>query len=271
MRKDLSNSLNNGEGAVIEIAEEGITNVVITATEEFAAAKTAKANKDKRNADWEGDMYIGNATTAGYQDWKFQVVDVKIDKQAPSVRMTLTDKDGNVIEDDAVEGTVKIEANIFDPIPNIPDELGYRSHIPSEVIKVEWCAIPEGSEEENWIFATDWENGNIGTFDADAFTGTIKVRAIDNAGNVTEKSQRLNVDGVEALISIEAPAEWQKSSVLVPVTVSENAEFSDVVKVTYKATHTENGTEIVETGELPLNGGTILVILHHRSQIQMQE
>ncbi len=259
MRKDLSNSLNNGEGAVIEIAEEGITNVVITATEEFAAAKTAKANKDKRNADWEGDMYIGNATTAGYQDWKFQVVDVKIDKQAPSVRMTLTDKDGNVIEDDAVEGTVKIEANIFDPIPNIPDELGYRSHIPSEVIKVEWCAIPEGSEEENWIFATDWENGNIGTFDADAFTGTIKVRAIDNAGNVTEKSQRLNVDGVNAIINLSKSHDdiYSLEPVDVFVTVTENAEFSDVAEVTYEVTDEEGN--LVECDALTLIGGTVSV------------
>ena len=260
MRKDLSNSLNDGEGAIIEIAEEGITNVVITATEEFAAVKTAKAKKDQRNSDWEGNMIIGNATATGYNDWKFQIVDVKIDKTNPEFAFELVDEAGNKITDKAVEGNVTIKlTDIVDPIPNIPDELGYRSHIPSDIAEVEWCAIPEGSDEEVWKDATDWKNGEVGIFDADAFTGTIKIRVTDNAGNTAEKSQRLNVDGVNAIINLSKSHDdiYSLEPVDVFVTVTENAEFSDVAKVTYEVTDEENN--VVESDALTLIGGTVSV------------
>ena len=273
MRKDLSNSLNNGEGAIIEVAEEGITNVVITATEEFVAPKTEKAKADdeaqKRDSDWEGEMYLGNLTATGYNDWKFQVVDVKIDKTNPEFGFKIVDENGNIVTDEAVKGALKVKlTEIFDPIPNInendplpetKDEWYYASHIPSDIAKVEWCAVPEGSDEEKWEDANDWKNLELGVFDATDFTGTIKVRVTDNAGNVAEKSQRINVDGVEALINLSKSHDdiYSLEPVDVFVTVTENAEFSDISEVTYVVTD-EDGN-IVEEDKLTLIGGTVSV------------
>lgn len=263
MRKDLFNSLINGEGAIIEIAEEGITNVVITATEDFTAEKTAKAKNDKRNSDWEGNMIIGNATTGGYTDWKFQIVDVKIDKTNPEFNLVLNDGKKDLADNEETANDITISAlNVLDPIPNMPvpekpDELGYRSHIPSGIKSVEWCAVAQGSENEQWEDMT-LSGGDYTAiiFNSPAFTGTIKVRVTDNAGNVTVKTQKVRIDSTDALISISKSITTEKCSnkpVDVFVTISKASdEYSDIKNVFYKI---DDGAEV----ELPLTGGIVTV------------
>ncbi len=268
------------DGAEIKIGEEGITAVIVGATEEFNEPVWEYSAVDEDgDPELEGYMVIGNIVGIDgemfWVDYKYQITPVMIDKTNPEFAFELIDEESNVIKDNAVKGTVSIKlTDIIDPIPNTeapnptePDrKLAYFSHIPSDIAKVEWCAVPEGSEEEIWQDATDLENNLVGTFDADAFTGTIKVRVTDNAGNVTEKSQRLNVDAVPALISLSLSNDdvWSKDPVDVTVTVSENAEFSDVAEVTYVVTD-ENGDVVVnasganEEGILPNTGGVVSV------------
>lgn len=241
----------SGEGAFIEVVHEGITNVVIKSATDITAASAVTLSP------WEGAMNIGSQN----KDFKYQIVDVKIDKQAPEFTFEIKDENDNIVTDAAVAGAVKINLPaISDPTPNKNDKT--MSQIASGIKSVEWCAVPEGSSEEKWEAATDWENGNIGTFDATAFTGTVKVRVTDNAGNVTEKSQKINIDKALPIISISNHSEGKCSHepVTVFVTVSKNAEeFTDVNSVTYTITNTKDNAIVKENQPLPLTGGTITI------------
>lgn len=255
--RDISAEAASGEGAFIEVAEEGITDVIITASEEYTTQQTVKAANDERNATWEGSMIIGNATTAGYEDFKFQTVQIKIDKTAPTFEFALVDAaDNEIVASSKGFGIKVVDGDeIEDPIPNLPDVVGYRSHTPSGIAKVEYCVANEGMEEWIEVDKATWETGVIKAYaDNEAITGTVKVRVTDNAGNVTEKSKAINIDSALPIISIsnDSTGKCSHDPVTVFVTVSESAEFSDVVKVVYTL---NDGAE----KELTLNGGTITV------------
>ncbi|MGM9551817.1 MAG: Ig-like domain repeat protein [Clostridia bacterium] len=247
----------SGAGTFIEVTEEGITDVIITASEEYTAQQTVKAASDERNATWEGSMIVGNATPSGYEDFKFQTVQVKIDKTAPTFEFTLVDAANEEIVTSSRGFGIKVAdgEEIVDPIPNLPDVVGYRSHISSGIAKVEYCVASEGMEEWHEVDKATWETGVIKAYeDNAAITGTVKVRVTDNAGNVTEKSKSINIDSAIPIISISKSydSKWSNKPVEVKVTVSSGAEFSDISSVYYTVT---GGTE----GELPVTGGTITI------------
>ncbi len=263
--RDISAEAASGEGAFIEVAEEGITDVIITASEEYTTQQTVKAANDERNATWEGSMIIGNATTAGYEDFKFQTVQVKIDKTAPTFEFALVDAaDNEIVASSKGFGIKVVDGDeIEDPIPNLPDVVGYRSHTPSGIAKVEYCVANEGMEEWIEVDKATWETGVIKAYaDNEAITGTVKVRVTDNAGNVTEKSKSINIDSATPIISISKSYDEKCSHepVDVFVTVSESAEFSDIDTVTYVVTD-EDGKTITDgyDGELTRIGGNISV------------
>ena len=243
----------SGEGAFIEVINEGITNVVIKSKTDIIAADSITLS------DWEGAMNIGSLN----KDWKYQFVDVKIDKIAPEFDFKLVDAAGKTITDAAVSGKVLVDiSGENDPIPNKDDAT--MSQISSGIKIVEWCAVPEGSDEEIWFEYVK------GVHLADkTFTGTVKVRVTDNAGNVTEKSKSINIDSATPIISISKSYDEKCSHepVDVFVTVSESAEFSDIKSVTY--TVTKDGKPVEDfyheddkgnrKNELPLTGGTISI------------
>lgn len=265
----------SGEGAFIEVVNEGITNVVIKSKTDINTADPISLSP------WEGEMNIGSLN----KDWKYQFVDVKIDKHAPEFEFILKNDGENIIADpdqvivDAVSGEVQIVVNHWiDPKSNIKrDEKGNpvldaagkvqeiegMSHISSGVKSIEWCAVPEGSEQENWKeYGADADT----VINLDTFKGTVKVRVTDNAGNVTEKSKFIRIDNATPIISIsnDSTGKCSHDPVTVFVTVSESADFSDIKSVKYEVKHIEKDdegkeTEIVEVGELPLIGGTITV------------
>lgn len=258
-KRDISSEAVSGEGTFIEVTEEGITDVIITASEEYTAQQTVKAANDERNAVWEGAMVIGNATATGYEDFRFQTVQVKIDKTAPAFEFALVDAVDNEIAASSKGFGIKVVDGdeITDPIPNLPDVVGYRSHTPSGIAKVEYCVANEGMEEWIEVDKSMWETGVIKAYaDNEAITGTVKVRVTDNAGNVTEKSKSINIDSAKPIISISKSYETKcaHEPVTVFVTVSPSTEFSDISKVYY--TIDNDDTNRIE---LPVTGGTISV------------
>jgi len=268
-KRDITAEALSGEGAFIEVVEEGITKVVVRADKTYADERVVAVTTEGRNDIWEGTMTLGTVTPTGeYEDWKYHVASVKIDKTNPEYDFALIDQAGNVIADNAVDGTVTIKiSNLVDPLPN-QDEPSM-SHIASDIAKVEWCAVPEGSSEEKWADMTASGDDYVAQFDADAFTGTIKVKVTDNAGNVVEKSQRLNVDGVAGIINLSKSHDdiYALEPVDVFVTVTENAEFSDIEKVVYEVT--DEAGNIVEEDVLTLIGGTVSVDREGTSKVKV--
>ncbi|MBR3933716.1 MAG: hypothetical protein IKJ68_07395 [Clostridia bacterium] len=225
----------SGEGAFIEVVNEGITNVVIKSKTDIVAADSVTLS------DWEGAMNVGSLN----KDWKYQFVDVKIDKTAPKFDI------------------IKPENEEAVHIASIKVVIGNQEEKPSGVKTVEWCAVPYGTSEEKWKAADEkaWETGTVGNLPVEsgkAFSGTIKVRVTDMAGNVTTKTQLVNVDKALPIISISNASEGKCSHepVTVFVTVSESADFSDITSVEYETIL--NG-EAGKAGNLTLTGGTITI------------
>lgn len=278
-----------GEGTFIEVANEGITNVLINASESYDETEhiyevnvTGIVNEEtKKNLLQQGNMNLGVPTgTGSYTDWKYHVCSVKIDKTAPVFNLEISKADDSNKYDisELDNATPYISDNSFklyitnvkDPTPNEGKE-GY-SHVASGIAAVEWCAVPQGSDEEKWSAVNyDSENDTYVVSDQTDhtlidFVGTIKVRVTDIAGNATVKTQKVLINANQGLVNVSKTYanKWSNKPVDVLVTVSKaGVEYSEIKSVSYVVTvpTDEPGVaeRIVKQGDLPLTGGTISI------------